>query len=185
MQIPLSFKTCYSFWYLYLLMFFGYILCTEILFLNTMNNRLQDKIKITSWFWIRMSILKWMNPSTIWYSLSYKSFFIHIFGSLFRALVSTSESNSSISFHQKMSPGKTDIWTICRGDNGNVFINCRVFPGSEWAFGAWMCPTVSLIGLPSVRAGQYAYRWKKWHQVFIVCLLNSSLIDESTHSERM
>lgn len=134
--------------------FFGYILCTEILFLNTMNNRLQNKIVITSGFWIRMSVLKWMNPSTIWYSLSYKSFFIHIFGSLWRALVSTSESNSSISFHQKMSPGKTGIWNICRGDNGNVFINSRVFPGSEWAFGAWMCPTVSRIGLPSVRAGQ-------------------------------
>lgn len=45
------------------------------------------------------------------------------------ALPLCQHSSQMVAFHKKMSPGKRDIQTIWRGDNGNVYIYWRGFPG--------------------------------------------------------
>lgn len=36
------------------------------------------------------------------------------------------------------------------------------------AFGGWLCTIVSIIGLPTVRAGWYTYRWNIYHFHFLL-----------------
>lgn len=64
------------------------------------------------------------------------------------ALPLCQHSSQMVAFHEKISPGKRDIQTIWRGDNGNVYIHWRGFPGCEWSSGA----TVRLIAFCQGRA---------------------------------
>lgn len=145
---------CYSFWYLHLLIFFGYILCSGTLFLNTMNSRLQDKTwlpadsEFACQFWNEWT-------SVLFGTASASSLSSSTFLEAYAALLCQHQSQITASpFIRKCLLGK-QIFELFVEEIMKMFSSTvGVFPGSEWAFGAWTCPTVSSFGLTLVRAGQ-------------------------------